>query len=66
MVFRWGRRDCDNSPRTDETHEFPKPTMSRAEMMDYFNEHYGFSEDEVCITIWLVIIGYAFSYNEQI
>ena len=32
---------------TTETHEFPEPTMSRSEMMDYFSTHFGFTEDEV-------------------
>jgi len=47
MTFRWGRTDCSTSPSTTDVHEFPEPTMSRADMMEYFSDHYGFTEDEV-------------------
>jgi len=47
MTFRWGREDCTDSPTTTETHVFPDPTMSRSEMMNFFSQNYGFSENEV-------------------
>ena len=47
ITFKWGRDDCATSPSTTETHEFPEPTMSRSEMMEYFSTHFGFTEDEV-------------------
>ena len=47
MVFRWGRADCDNSPSTTDVHEFPKATMDRTSMMNYFADHYGMNENEV-------------------
>ena len=47
MTVKWGRTDCATSPDTDDEHEFPEPTMTRDEMMTYFSDHYGYTEDEV-------------------
>lgn len=47
IEFKWGRVDCETSPTTTETHTFPEPTMTRAEMMTYFDTHFGFTENEV-------------------
>ena len=46
ISFYWGRNDCETSPYTIDEHEFPEPTMSRTEMMDYFSENFGMDQYE--------------------
>ena len=46
-TFKWGRTDCDDSPSTDEEFEFPEGTMTRSEMMTYFEDHFGYTGKEV-------------------
>jgi len=47
MIFRWGRTDCATAPTTTDVHTFPSPTMSRSEMMTYFDTEFQFTENEV-------------------
>ena len=47
LTFKWGRTDCDDSPYTDEEFEFPEGTMTRSEMMTYFEDHFGYTGKEV-------------------
>ena len=47
IKFKGGRPDCPTSPNDPAEHEFPAPTMSRKEMMDWFaNITFGFGMDE--------------------
>ena len=47
LTFKWGRTDCDDSPYTTDTNTFPEGTMTRSEMMDYFEDHFGYTKKEV-------------------
>ena len=47
LTFKWGRTDCDDSPYTDDEFEFPDATMTRSEMMTYFEDHFGYTGKEV-------------------
>ena len=47
LTFKWGRTDCDDSPYTDEEFEFPEGTMTRSDMMTYFEDHFGYTGKEV-------------------
>jgi len=47
IPFKWGREDCNTAPSTEDLHEFPEPTMTRSEMMDYFSLNFDMDEAEV-------------------
>lgn len=46
ITFQWGRKDCDSSPSTDETHDFPDPNMTQDENIAFFASEFGFDEQE--------------------
>ncbi len=51
LSFRTGRRDCPDSPDTNDQREFPPWSMSGTEMLDYFAKTdgpgFGFTPKEV-------------------
>ena len=38
LTFKGGRKDCTQSPETDDVHAYPNPNMNQKEMTDYFKK----------------------------
>ena len=45
-TFKYGRKDCDSAPYTDDEHEFPSAHNNFDEVMTYFAEEFGFTDDQ--------------------
>ena len=45
-TFKYGRTDCDTAPYTTDEHEFPSAHDNFTEVMTYFSEEFGFTEDQ--------------------
>ena len=46
-TFKYGREDCATAPYTDETFEFPSTHLNHEEVFAYFQEVFGFDENQV-------------------
>ena len=45
-TFKYGREDCDSAPYTTDEHNFPSAHNNFDEVMTYFAEEFGFTDDQ--------------------
>jgi len=45
-TFKYGREDCDSAPYTTDEHKFPNAHGNFDEVMTYFAEEFGFTDDQ--------------------
>ena len=45
-TFKYGRKDCDTAPYTTDVHTFPSAHDNFTEVMDYFDQEFGFTNDQ--------------------
>lgn len=48
-TFKYGRPECDTTPYTTETFDFPTAHMNHDEVYDYFAETFGFDDNQTTI-----------------
>lgn len=63
IEFRMGREDCETSPYTRDWNIFPPATLTRKQMMQYFDEMFDFNEEEVVAIMGAHTLGRAVREN---